>query len=97
VAVAAVDLMLRSNTTSSCSAGSATGLVSIASSYNGSDKAYVGVLAQEVQAIAPEAVVRRPDGYLRVYYEKLGLQLQTYEAWIAAGARLPTTTGETRH
>jgi hypothetical protein len=66
-------------------------------SYNGSDKAYVGVLAQEVQAIAPEAVVRRPDGYLRVYYEKLGLQLQTYEAWIAAGARLPTTTRETRH
>jgi hypothetical protein len=66
-------------------------------SYNGSDKAYVGVLAQEVQAIAPEAVVRRPDGYLRVYYEKLGLQLQTYEAWIAAGAMLPTTTRETRH
>jgi Chaperone of endosialidase len=66
-------------------------------SYNGSDKAYVGVLAQEVQAIAPEAVVRRPDGYLRVYYEKLGLQLQTYEAWIAAGAMLPRTTRETRH
>src|SRR5262249_45469632 len=47
-------------------------------SYVGSDKAYVGVLAQEVQAVAPEAVVRGSDGYLRVYYEKLGLPFQTY-------------------
>jgi hypothetical protein len=61
-------------------------------SYNGSDKAYVGVLAQEVQAVAPQAVVRGRDGYLRVLYEKLGLPFQTYRAWIASGARLPATT-----
>jgi hypothetical protein len=59
-------------------------------SYNGSEKAYVGVMAQEVQTIVPEAVVRGRDGYLLVFYEKLGLKFQTYEQWIAAGARVPT-------
>ena len=39
----------------------------------------------------PEAVVRGSDGYLRVYYDKLGLQLQTYDEWIASGARVPIT------
>jgi len=34
-------------------------------SYLGSDKAYVGVIAQEVQAILPAAVTRGRDGYLR--------------------------------
>ena len=33
-------------------------------SYVGSDRAYVGVMAQEVQTIMPEAVVRGRDGYL---------------------------------
>ena len=32
-------------------------------SYNGSDKAYVGVMAQEVQAVMPEAVTRDREGY----------------------------------
>jgi hypothetical protein len=64
-------------------------------SYVGSDKVYVGVLAQEVQAVAPAAVARGRDGYLRVYYEKLGLPFQTYDAWIASGAKLPSTTGDT--
>ena len=61
-------------------------------SYNGSDQAYVGVVAQEVQTIVPEAVVRGRDGYLMVFYDKLGLKLQTYERWIASGARIPTTS-----
>jgi Protein of unknown function (DUF3300) len=60
-------------------------------SYNGSDKAYVGVMAQEVQAIMPAAVVRDKDGYLSVYYDKLGLHLQTYDQWMASGARIPVT------
>jgi hypothetical protein len=59
-------------------------------SYNGSEKAYVGVMAQEVQTIVPEAVTRGRDGYLLVFYEKLGLKFQTYDQWIAAGARVPT-------
>jgi hypothetical protein len=61
-------------------------------SYVGSDRAYVGVMAQEVLTIIPEAVVRGRDGYLRVFYDKLGLKFQTYERWIASGARIPTIT-----
>jgi Protein of unknown function (DUF3300) len=57
--------------------------------YNGSNRVYVGVLAQEVQAVAPEAVVRGRDGYLRVIYDKLGLTFQTYDQWIASGAQVP--------
>jgi uncharacterized protein DUF3300/endosialidase-like protein len=57
--------------------------------YNGGEKAYVGVLAQEVQTIMPQAVTRDRDGYLRVFYDKLGLPFQTYDHWIASGARIP--------
>jgi hypothetical protein len=55
----------------------------------GNDRAYVGVLAQEVQATMPKAVVRDKDGYLRVFYDRLGIKFQTYEQWIASGARVP--------
>ena len=58
-------------------------------SYNGSDQAYVGVMAQEVQTIAPDAVTRGSDGYLRVHYEMLGLKFQTYDQWIGSGAGVP--------
>jgi hypothetical protein len=57
--------------------------------YNGGNTAYVGVIAQEVKNTRPDAVVRGGDGYLRVYYDKLGVKFQTYENWIASGARLP--------
>jgi hypothetical protein len=59
--------------------------------YNGGDKAYVGVMAQEVQAVMPEAVVVGRNGYLLVRYDKLGIKLQTYDRWITSGARVPTT------
>jgi hypothetical protein len=59
-------------------------------SYVGNDRAYVGVIAQEVQATMPKAVVRDKEGYLRVLYERLGIRFQTYEQWIASGARIPT-------
>ena len=49
-------------------------------------------MAQEVQTIMPEAVVRGRDGYLRVLYDKLGLKLETYEQWLASGARIPAIT-----
>ena len=58
-------------------------------SYNGSERTYVGVMAQEVQTVMPKAVVRDRDGYLRVFYEKLGIKFQTLEQWIASGARVP--------
>ncbi|WP_245286998.1 DUF3300 domain-containing protein [Bradyrhizobium sp. Tv2a-2] len=59
-------------------------------SYIGSDTAYVGVIAQEVERLMPEAVTRGRDGYLRVYYEKLGLKLRLYRDWLADGAQIPT-------
>ena len=58
-------------------------------SYNGSHKAYVGVIAQNVQALRPDAVTRGSDGYLRVDYEKLGLKFQSYRDWLASGAHIP--------
>ena len=61
--------------------------------YNGSDKAYVGVMAQEVQTVMPDAVVRGRDGYLRVFYDKLGLKFETYDHWVSSGARIPSATG----
>lgn len=46
-------------------------------------------MAQEVQTVMPKAVVRDKDGYLRVFYDKLGLRFQTYDQWIESGARIP--------
>src|SRR3982074_78530 len=61
-------------------------------SYNGGDKAYVGVMAQEVQTVMPTAVMRGSDGYLRVFYDKLGLKFQTYDQRTASGAHVPAGT-----
>jgi Protein of unknown function (DUF3300)/Chaperone of endosialidase len=60
--------------------------------YDGGHTAYVGVMAQEVQAVMPLAVTRDRDGYLRVFYDKLGVRFQTYDEWMASGGRIPLTT-----
>jgi hypothetical protein len=60
-------------------------------SYNGSGTAYVGVMAQDVQSVMPQAVFAGRDGYLRVNYQKLGLTFETYDAWIRSGAQIPAT------
>jgi polysaccharide biosynthesis/export protein len=52
--------------------------------YAWSDTLYVGVLAQEVLEVAPSAVSRGADGYLRVNYARLGLRMQLWEEWIAS-------------
>jgi hypothetical protein len=52
--------------------------------YLWSDTTYVGVMAQEVMAVKPEAVLCDADGYLRVDYARLGLRLQTWDEWTAA-------------
>ena len=52
--------------------------------YLWSDTIYVGVMAQEVAEVMPEAVQRGADGYLRVDYARLGLRLQTWDQWAAA-------------
>jgi hypothetical protein len=52
--------------------------------YKGADHtSYVGVMAQEVQDIVPDAVSRDRDGYLRVNYDRLGLEFMTWKEWIA--------------
>ncbi len=57
--------------------------------YNGGETTYVGVIAQEVQKVMPQAVSRGRDGYLRVFYDKLGVKFQTYHHWITSGGRIP--------
>ena len=57
--------------------------------YLWSDTVYVGVMAQEVALIHPEAVVRSVfDKYLRVDYGRLGLKLMTWSEWESRGAKL---------
>jgi len=58
--------------------------------YNGGHTAYVGVMAQEVRTVTPEAVTRGADGYMRVSYDRLGLPFETYQQWVARGAHLPS-------
>jgi Chaperone of endosialidase len=49
--------------------------------YLWSDTIYVGVMAQEVAAIVPDAVVLGLDGYYRVIYARLGLRMITWDEW----------------
>ena len=58
--------------------------------YNGGHTAYVGVMAQEVETVMPQAVSYGLDGYLRVSYDVLGLPFETYAHWMADGAHLPS-------
>jgi hypothetical protein len=51
--------------------------------YNWSDQIYVGVIAQEVQAVRPDAVSRGGDGYLRVNYDRIGAPYDTWQHWQA--------------
>jgi polysaccharide export outer membrane protein len=62
--------------------------------YLWSDTFYVGVMAQEVAQLVPDAVVHGSDGYLRVNYARLGLQFMTWDEWLAAHkrAQLQSTT-----
>jgi hypothetical protein len=45
------------------------------------DTLYVGVMAQEVMAIVPQAVGLDDNGYLRVDYGYLGLRFTTWDEW----------------
>jgi hypothetical protein len=58
--------------------------------YLWSDQVYVGVMAQEVALMHPDAVVHGFDGYLRVNYSRLGLKLMTLSEWdaLSNGERL---------
>jgi hypothetical protein len=60
--------------------------------YLWSDTIYVGVMAQEVAEIMPEAVQRGADGYMRVDYARLGLRMQTWDLAYASQFRLALGT-----
>ena len=66
--------------------------------YLWNDKAYVGVMAQEVAEIVPDAVRHGEDGYLRVDYARLGLRLMTWQEWVAGdSATFPSASAQARH
>jgi hypothetical protein len=54
--------------------------------YRWSDVAYVGVMAQEVLEVAPQAVITGADGFYRVDYGALGLEMTTYAEWLCGQA-----------
>ena len=43
----------------------------------------VGVMAQEVLEVVPQAVIAGADGYYRVDYRLLGFECTTYADWLA--------------
>jgi hypothetical protein len=47
--------------------------------YLWSDEMYVGVMAQKVAKVFPEAVIKGADGWLRVDYSKLGIRMRSLE------------------
>jgi hypothetical protein len=49
--------------------------------YLWNDTVYVGLMAEEVESLYPDAVVKGPEGYLGVIYESLGMQLMTWDDW----------------
>jgi hypothetical protein len=49
--------------------------------YLWSDVEYVGVMAQEVRDVVPAAVAAGADGFLRVDYHMLGLEMLSYQDW----------------
>jgi hypothetical protein len=46
--------------------------------YLWSDAEFVGVMAEEVADIMPEAVTRGADGFLRVDYSAIGMRMEPY-------------------
>ena len=52
--------------------------------YLDSDGVYVGVMAQEVLQVAPEAVSVGCDGFMRVHYDRIGFQLMTWKDWASS-------------
>ena len=55
--------------------------------YAAGGEKWVGVIAQQVAALRPDAVLRGSDGYLRVDYARLGLRLMTWDDWSARQRR----------
>lgn len=52
--------------------------------YLDDDTEYVGVMAQDVLKVRPDAVSTGPDGFYRVNYAKLGIRMVTRAEWDAS-------------
>ena len=64
--------------------GAAAALPLYAFKYLDDDTEYVGVMAQDVLKVRPDAVSTGPDGYYRVNYAKLGIRMVTKAEWDAS-------------
>ncbi len=53
--------------------------------YIGRDEVHVGVMAQDVLPVVPEAVITDASGFMRVDYRRLGTRMMTLQEWEAAG------------
>ncbi len=51
-------------------------------------------MAQEVQSVMPQAVVRGNDGYLRVDYARLGMRMKTWSEWLNESRSKPLTDAQ---
>lgn len=51
--------------------------------YNWEDTEYVGVMAQDVASSHPNAVIVDSDGFYRVDYSQLGIEMMAYSKWIS--------------
>jgi hypothetical protein len=49
--------------------------------YIWSEETYIGVMAQEVLEVKPEAVITREDGFYAVDYDMLGLTMISLDRW----------------
>ena len=49
-------------------------------SYIGEETRYKGVMAQDVLGIKPEAVTTHANGYLAVYYDEIGIEMEIYDS-----------------
>ena len=56
--------------------------------YLWSNVEWVGVMAQDVLKVAPEAVITGKDGFYRVRYDLLGTAMKTFDQWQAEMARI---------
>jgi len=64
--------------------------------YCWSDTVYVGVMAQEVLALDPDAVITGEDGFFRVDYARLGIRMMPWDEWLDRPAE-PTRTVHAVH
>jgi hypothetical protein len=61
--------------------------------YLGGDIEYVGVMAQDVLKVRPDAVTTGEDGFYRVNYAKLGLRMVTRADWDRSPGSVFATPG----